>query len=363
MSEVRKGDYVFIQFGTNDQRTDANAFMEHSVALGTPDTNGIYPTVPGVKSKTPDSIYNFYKDTDYPYAETFYSYNTGTFKWYLDQYVTAVRQAGGVPVLLTPACRIFFDSNGKITSHFGENDGYVTAVRQVAEEQKVELIDMFNITKDLYESYGVFTTQGLHNIKEDGTVDLTHYNKFGANLIAGKMADAIKSLNLSGVSENVIASNKEVAKTDSLKSANLVIVGSKGVAGDNEGNYRVDAAGFGNYIGNYLSDKITVKNLAQTDATAKSFSRSDKYNEFLNSFKEGDYVMIAFTNEDKYTSDDIKYYSSPYGNVDTTGSYEQFLYYSYVKPVWIKKQFQFWLRHIMKELKKMENLQQLKIHM
>ena len=99
MSEVRKGDYVFIQFGTNDQRTDANAFMEHSVALGTPDTNGIYPTVPGVKSKTPDSIYNFYKDTDYPYAETFYSYNTGTFKWYLDQYVTAVRQAGGVPVL------------------------------------------------------------------------------------------------------------------------------------------------------------------------------------------------------------------------------------------------------------------------
>ena len=71
---------------------------------------------------------------------------------------------------------------------------------------------MFNITKDLYESYGVFTTQGLHNIKEDGTVDLTHYNKFGANLIAGKMADAIKSLNLSGVSENVIVSNKEVAK-------------------------------------------------------------------------------------------------------------------------------------------------------
>ena len=64
----------------------------------------------------------------------------------------------------------------------------------------------------------------------------------------------------------------------------------------------------------------------------KSFSRSDKYNEFLNSFKEGDYVMIAFTNEDKYTSDDIKYYSSPYGNVDTTGSYEQLLYYSYVKP-------------------------------
>ena len=87
----------------------------------------------------------------------------------------------------------------------------------------------------------------------------------------------------------------------------------------------------------YLSDKITVKNLAQTDATAKSFSRSDKYNEFLNSFKEGDYVMIAFTNEDKYTSDDIKYYSSPYGNVDTTGSYEQFLYYSYVKPVLDKK--------------------------
>ena len=47
--------------------------------------------------------------------------------------------------------------------------------------------------------------------------------------------------------------------------------------------------------------------------------------------------MIAFTNEDKYTSDDIKYYSSPYGNVDTTGSYEQLLYYSYVKPVLDKK--------------------------
>lgn len=337
MSEVRKGDYVFIQFGTNDQRTDNNAFMEHSVALGTPDANGIYPTVAGVKSKTPDSIFNFYKDTDYPYSETFYSYNTGTFKWYLDQYINAVKQAGGTPVLLTPACRIFFDSDGKITSHFGENDGYVTAVRQVAQEQNIELIDMFNITKELYESYGVFTTQGLHNIKEDGSVDLTHYNKFGANLIAGKMAEAIKNLNLSGISENVVASNKEVSKTDSLKSANLVIVGGKGAAGDNEGDYTVDGAGFGNYIGSFLSDKITVKNFAQTDATAKSFTRSDKYKEFLNSFKEGDYVMIAFTNEDKYTSDDIEHYSSPYGNIDTTGSYEQFIYYSYVKPVLDKK--------------------------
>ena len=79
-----------------------------------PDENGIYPTVKAEKTKTPQRIYDFYKNDAYPYGEYFYPYESGTFKWYLRQYVEKVREKGGIPVIITPVCRMLFDSEGKV---------------------------------------------------------------------------------------------------------------------------------------------------------------------------------------------------------------------------------------------------------
>lgn len=337
LNEVTKGDYVFIQFGTNDQRTDENAFMEHAVMLGQPDENGIYPTMPAVKTKTPQYIYDFYKDTDYPYGETFYPYESGTFKWYMLQHVAAIKKTGATPVLLTPMCRLFFDSEGKITPHFGENDGYIEAIRQLAEEEEIMCLDMYDITKKLYESYGVMTTQGLHNIKSDGTVDLTHYNKFGANIIASKMADAIKASGLP-INKDIISSSVAVSKTDSLKTANLFVLGSTAAAGTDNSNMAVESGGFGDYLQKYLSTKINVKNLAVADATAKSYAYTDEYSAYISELSEGDYVILNFgENDADYIKSADNKYSYPSDNENAKDSFSYYLYNNYIKPAKEKK--------------------------
>lgn len=339
LNEVNPGDYVFIQFGTNDQRTDDAAFLEHSVVLGEPDANGIYPSMAATLTKTPEKLYNSYKNTEYPYGEMFYPYESGTFKWYMKQHVDAIKKSGAIPVLLTPMCRIFFDSEGKITPHFGEKDGYITAVKQLAEEENILCLDMFDITKALYEQYGILTTQGLHNIKEDGTVDLTHYNKFGANLIASKMADVIKDSGLT-IGNHIVASDIAVDRTQSLKTADLFILGGTSASGDDNTDYAVNAGGYGDYIQKYISDKVTVKNLAVTGATAKSYANTDEYKKYIEELSEGDYVIINFGSNDgdDFASENEYYnYSYPSSDINASNSFAYYIYNNYIKPAEEKK--------------------------
>lgn len=340
MSEIRPGDYLFIQFGHNDGLTTDNARVEHSVMLGEADSNGIYPTIAAVKTATPQRIIDFYKDTDYPYSSEFYPYESGTYKWYLSQYVKEARQKGAIPVLITPVCRVFFDSEGKITPHHGENNGYVNAVIQVAEEMDCQFVDMFEITKSMYESYGVMVTQGLQNVKADGTMDLTHYNKFGSNIVTSKLIEALaaENLPLANYTKN---SSKYVAKTDDLKTANLFVVGDGySASGTDNEEYAIKSEGFGDYLEQYLSKQITVKNLALDGASAKSYTKTDNYKELFDTVVEGDYVMINFGAEDgnnKNSDDWLNVYTDPSGSVETQGSFKNYIYEYYIKPLVAKK--------------------------
>jgi pectin methylesterase-like acyl-CoA thioesterase/lysophospholipase L1-like esterase len=328
VSEVREGDYVFIQFGHNDNRTTEDARIEHSVMLGTPDANGIYPTIRAEKTKTPQRIYDFYKDDAYPYGEYFYPYESGTFKWYLEQYVVKVKEKGGIPVIITPVCRMLFDSDGKIQPAFGENNGYKVAAEQVAAENNVTCIDAYSITQALYESYGVMTTQGLHDVKDDGTIDLTHYNKFGANIVASKLAAAIGEA-VPELQSHLKASTLAVGKTDDMKTANLILVGDAGKGVNTSDIFA--SHGYGEYMQQYFSDKITVKDFTEAGATAKGFASTKEYSSFLDSVKEGDYVMICFG---RYDSDSFSGGSSTAGvSVESQNGFYYNLYNSYVKPV------------------------------
>lgn len=332
LSGLSEGDYVFIQFGHNDNRTTEDARVEHSVLLGEPDENGIYPTVKAEKTKTPQRIYDFYKNDAYPYGEYFYPYESGTFKWYLRQYVEKVREKGGIPVIITPVCRMLFDSEGKVQPAFGENNGYKVATEQVAAETGVTCIDAYSITQQLYESYGVMTTQGLHDVKDDGSIDLTHYNKFGANIVASKLAAAIGEA-IPQLAPHLKASTKAVSKTDDMKTANLFIVGDGGKSGRDSDIFEPHS--FAEYMQYYLSDKITVRDYTTDNASAKGFARTKEYTDFINSVKEGDYVMICFGRADANSLGDGYTYSG--GDENSANGFYSTLYNYYVKPVTDKK--------------------------
>ncbi len=335
VKDLGEGDYLFIQFGHNDARTDENAFLEHSVPLGTPDANGIYPTNAGVKSKTPQGIYDFYKDM--PYEETFYSYESGgTFKWFLKQYVDEARKVGATPVLITPVARVFFDSNGKITPHHGENDGYVKAVLQLADEMDVACVDMFEITKTMYENYGVRVTQGLQNIKSDGTMDITHYNKFGSNIVTSKLVEALRQAGIYACVYSK-ASDKAVSKTEDLKTAFVYVAGgSNCVVENNADDYVIKKDGWVPYIEKYFADQITVLNMAQEGKSSKSYVDTDQYKAIFANISEGDYLLIQFGPDDIDENNKANY-TNPTGDKDTEGSFQYYLYNYYIKPALDKK--------------------------
>ena len=145
-----EGDYVFIQFGHNDE------------------------------------------------VSTKKTYTTETeFKNNLGQYVAEARAKKAIPILLTPMARRKFDADGKIE---GTHDVYSQIVRDVAKKEKVVLFDMDKITQQLYQQVGVENSKllflqlkpGEHPNYPDGKEDNTHFNELGARLVAQLVLEEIK---------------------------------------------------------------------------------------------------------------------------------------------------------------------------
>ena len=152
VNELQEGDYVFIQFGHNDE-------------------------VPTKKSYTPE------KD----------------FKANLIKYVTDTRNKKGNPVLITPVARRKFDSTGNIMETHAV---YAQIVRDVAKENNVPLIDLSEKSKALFQLLGPETSKyllnylsaGEHPNYPEGKQDDTHFSELGARKIAEIVLADIKNL-------------------------------------------------------------------------------------------------------------------------------------------------------------------------
>lgn len=331
--QIQTGDYLMIQFGHNDSATGEIYEVERSVKLGAPDAAGKYPLMAGELESTPQKLLEL--NTAKPYRKKYYPYESGTFKWYLKQYIDGAREKGAVPILVTPVARMVFTDSGTIQPHHGENDAYVTAVLQLAQEMKVDYIDLFAKTKALYKQIGERAAEKLHDIKADGTVDKTHYNKYGAFYIAGIVASAIQEKGFNLV-KMIIPPAIKIDSTENLKKATLYVVGdSTACTYGEDPNYQVPRAGWGMFIGDCLSDRIMVNNLALSGRSSKSFTTESNYQTLLTGFQTGDYLIIQFGHNDAKagTHEDKRLrYTDPRGDKDTEGSFKYYLYHFYIQP-------------------------------
>lgn len=150
-SQMQEGDYVFIQFGHNDEKVDRPKV-------------GSVPEV---------------------FAEN------------LRRYVRETREKGGIPVLLTPIARRHFTEEGQLKKTHGE---YPDRVRQVAEEMGVVLLDMEPLTeawlKELGDEpsrpYFMWVKKGTSPLYPDGREDNTHLNVEGAHIISRMVAKEVE---------------------------------------------------------------------------------------------------------------------------------------------------------------------------
>jgi lysophospholipase L1-like esterase len=154
VNTMQEGDYVFIQFGHNDE-------------------------VPTKKSYVPGA----------------------DFKTNLVKYINDTRSKKANPILLTPVARRKFDSTGHIQETHAV---YAQIVRDVAKEQNVPLIDLDEKSKTLFQQLGPevskylfnYVNPGEHPNYPEGKQDDTHFSELGARKIAELVLTEIKNLKL-----------------------------------------------------------------------------------------------------------------------------------------------------------------------
>lgn len=153
---LKKGDYVFIQFGHNDE-------------------------------KIADS-------TRYTNPHTAYRYN-------LIRFVTETREKGAIPVLFSSIARRNFNEHGVLVGTHGE---YPIEARLVAQEHNVPFIDLGYFSEVLEQSYGPEKSKDLHlHFKPgehpyypEGKTDDTHLSYKGALEIAKIVVAELTKMNL-----------------------------------------------------------------------------------------------------------------------------------------------------------------------
>jgi lysophospholipase L1-like esterase len=143
LSQMKKGDYLFIQFGHND-----------------------------MKANWPQT-----------YVEPF-----TTHKAYLQVLIAEARRRGAFPVLVTPMQRRNFDGL-KIRNTLGD---FPESVRQTAKEENVPLIDLTKMSIDFYEALGPERAK----LAFSGGTDATHHSAYGAYELAKCIVEGIRASKL-----------------------------------------------------------------------------------------------------------------------------------------------------------------------
>ncbi|HEY7116653.1 MAG TPA: rhamnogalacturonan acetylesterase [Tepidisphaeraceae bacterium] len=141
LSTIKAGDYLFVQFGHNDQ-----------------------------KDKTPGA---------------------GAFTTYADslrKYVAEARRRGATPVLITPVSRRSFGPDGKIVNNLGD---FPEAVRRVAAEEKVPLIDLNAMSHRFYQAMGPEESK-----RAFAPGDNTHHDNYGSYELAKCVVEGIRQAKL-----------------------------------------------------------------------------------------------------------------------------------------------------------------------
>ena len=111
-----------------------------------------------------------------------------TFRANMARYVDDSRAIGAVPVLITPLVRRLYDIRGAIQT---TQTPYVEAVRAVAREKQVALIDLHALSVADAEQAGEDVWADLSPRDDNGVVDPTHLNAKGSLVVGRMVVDAL----------------------------------------------------------------------------------------------------------------------------------------------------------------------------
>jgi lysophospholipase L1-like esterase len=111
-----------------------------------------------------------------------------TYRENLIRFVQEARAIGAQPILVTSMARRTFDK-GKIR---GELKPYAEAVKKVAADERVPLVDLFTRSVELLDKLGPAAADEFNPPAKPGTTDRPHLNAKGAEVMAGIIVEELR---------------------------------------------------------------------------------------------------------------------------------------------------------------------------
>jgi lysophospholipase L1-like esterase len=162
MSEMKPGDYVFMQFGHNDLNKTGH--------------DGIWP-----KEDTMGDWVNTYSEANSDY------------KWLLASYCVEVRRRGGIPVIVSPMTKINLRTGELNVAGLGD---YPKAAVEAAQLGGAACIDLNAMSIDVANGLGVADAPKAY-------VDGLHTNSYGGYLLSRCIVEGIRQARL-GLADHLV---------------------------------------------------------------------------------------------------------------------------------------------------------------
>ena len=164
IDSLKKDDYVMIQFAINDS--------------GKANADRYAPTCGDVNNPS-----------------------AGSYEWYMTEFIKSAKEKGATPILVTTVIGMKAYSGGKFINSYSN---YCDACKQLSAKYNVPCIDLNTIMVNHYNSVGYDTAKSYHLMGAvEGSTDGTHFCEKGAEIVAGLVAEDVRSQKLPGLAENL----------------------------------------------------------------------------------------------------------------------------------------------------------------
>lgn len=282
LGEMKRGDFVLIQFGHND-----------ASAINRPPPGSTRPirargTLKGIGEES-EEIDN---------AVTNLHETVHTFGWYIRKMIAEVKAKGATPIILSLTARNHWQ-DGKIERGL---DRYRDWDRELARAAGVEFLDLTRIAADKFQALGEEKTNPMFS------PDRTHLTTAGADFQAACVVSGLKGIR-KGAFNSFLSPKGEDVPADTIGFLNLpepanpavpsiILIGDStvrnGIGDGSNGKW-----GWGDSLGKFFDPaKVNVVNRAIGGLSSRTFLTQGHWERVLGLLKPGDFVVMQFGHND-----------------------------------------------------------------
>ena len=276
LEAVKKGDYVFLELGHND--------------------NGPIDSIRARSSYRPDGKLEVKEDSISIYNKVTRKQETVyTFGGYMRRFINEIRAKGATPILFTLTPRNDYEADNPKRIQRKLSD-FTPAIFAIGKETNTPVIDLNDISATKLEQYGPWKTNYHFYL------DKIHSSAYGARMNAASAAEGILASNDPQVAFLKSCLNDRVnpKRCDQNRQQGKPMVFLCGDStGKNEDSNPDGMGGWGSQgYTVFDANKCVFQNQAKAGRSTRTYIDEGRWDEVYNSLQKGDVVLIQFGHND-----------------------------------------------------------------